>query len=148
MKIKDVIGPEQVEVGLRVSDKAQLLRELSRRAAAAVSIDQSVIHDALLARENLGSTGLGKGFALPHARLDILPRFFALFVRLARPIDFAAIDGQPVDLIILLLTPADAGNQHLATLAALSRPLRDAEFVQRLRRAADAEATYTLLANA
>ena len=148
MKIKDVIGPEQVEVGLRVSDKAQLLRELSRRAAAAVSIDQSVIHDALLARENLGSTGLGKGFALPHARLDTLPRFFALFVRLARPIDFAAIDGQPVDLIILLLTPANAGNQHLATLAALSRPLRDAEFVQRLRRAADTATIYTLLASA
>ena len=74
MKISEVIGPEQVVVGLRVSDKAQLLRELSRRAAAAVSIDQSVIHDALLARENLGSTGLGKGFALPHARLDTLPR--------------------------------------------------------------------------
>ena len=68
MKIRDVIGLEQVKVGLRVSDKAQLLRELSRRAAAAVSIDQSVIHDALLARENLGSTGLGKGFALPHAQ--------------------------------------------------------------------------------
>ena len=145
MKIEDVIGPEQVVVGLRVSDKAQLLRELSRRAAAAVSLDQSVIHDALLARENLGSTGLGKGFALPHARLDALPRFFALFVRLARPIDFAAIDDQPVDLVILLLTPADAGNQHLATLAALSRPLRDAEFVQRLRRAADAETVYKLL---
>ena len=148
MKIKDVIGPEQVEVGLLVSDKAQLLRELSRRAAAAVSIDQNVIHDALTARENLGSTGLGKGFALPHARFDRLPRVFALFVRLARPIDFAAIDGEPVDLIILLLTPANAGNQHLTTLAALSRPLRDAEFVQRLRRAPDAGSTYKLLASA
>jgi PTS system nitrogen regulatory IIA component len=148
MKIKDVIGSEQVEVGLRVSDKSQLLRELSRRAAAAASIDQNVIHDALMAREKLGSTGLGKGFALPQARFDTLPRFFALFVRLARPIDFAAIDGQPVDLVILLLTPANAGNQHLATLAALSRPLRDADFVQRLRRAPDAETTCRLLANA
>ena len=147
MEIKDVIGPEQVEVGLRVSDKAQLLRELSRRAAATVSIDQSVIHDALLAREILGSTGLGRGFALPHARLDALPRAFALFVRLARPIEFDAIDGQPVDLIILLLTPANAGSQHLATLAALSRPLRGADFVQRLRRARDSEAVYKLLAN-
>ena len=139
MEIKDVIGPEQVEVGLRVSDKAQLLRELSRRAAATVSIDQSVIYDALLAREILGSTGLGRGFALPHARLDALPRAFALFVRLARPIEFDAIDGQPVDLIILLLTPANAGSQHLATLAALSRPLRGADFVQRLRRARDSK---------
>jgi PTS system nitrogen regulatory IIA component len=148
MKITDVIGPEQVEVGLRVSDKAQLLRELSRRAATAVSIDQGVIHDALLARENLGSTGLGKGFALPHARLDTLPRIFALFVRLARPIEFAAIDGQPVDLIILLLTPASAGNQHLATLAALSRPLRDTDFMQRLRRAPDVASIFKLLATA
>src|SRR5678816_3640358 len=106
MKIRDFIGPDQVEIGLRVSDKAQLLRELSRRAAAAVSIDQDVIYDALMARENLGSTGLGKGFALPHAKLDTLPRVFAMFVRLARPIDFAAIDGEAVDLITLLLTPA------------------------------------------
>jgi nitrogen PTS system EIIA component len=146
MQIRDVIGPEQVEIGLRVSDKAQLLRELSRRAAAAVSIDQNVIHDALVARENLGSTGLGKGFALPHARLEALPRAFALFVRLARPIDFAAIDGEPVDLIILLLTPANSGNQHLATLAALSRPLRNAAFMQRLRQAPDATALHKLLA--
>ena len=74
--------------------------------------------------------------------------FFGLFVRLARPIDFASIDGLPVDLVILLLTPANAGNQHLATLAALSRPLRDATFVQRLRQAPDADALYRLLANA
>jgi len=113
-----------------------------------VSLNQNVIFDALLARENLGSTGLGKGFALPHARLDALPRFFAIFVRLARPIDFAAIDGQPVDLVILLLTPANAGNQHLTTLAALSRPLRDAGFVQRLRQAPDAETMHRLLATA
>jgi len=79
MKIKDVIGPEQVEVSLRVSDKSQLLRELSRRAAAAASIDMNIIHDALMAREKLGSTGLGKGFALLHARFDALPCFFALF---------------------------------------------------------------------
>jgi nitrogen PTS system EIIA component len=148
MQVKDVIGPAQVDVGLRVSDKVQLLRELSRRAATAVSIDQNVIFDALLARENLGSTGLGKGFALPHARFDALPRAFALFVRLARPIDFAAVDGEPVDLVILLLTPANAGNQHLTTLATLARPLRDAEFLRRLRRAPDTETTYRLLADA
>ena len=148
MKIKNVIGPEQVEVGLRVSDKAQLLRELSRRAAAAVSIDQGVIHDALLARENLGSTGLGKGFA---CQMPALTHYHAssrcLCVsrgQLTSPQSTVSrsIPDHP------LLTPADAGNQHLATLAALSRPLRDADFVHRLRRAADAEATYTLLANA
>jgi PTS system nitrogen regulatory IIA component len=146
MGIADIIGPNYVIVGLRVADKAQLLRELARRAASALSLDQRIILDALQAREALGSTGLGKGFALPHARLDTLPQFFALFVRLARPIDFAAIDDRPVDLVIMLLTPADAGSQHLATLAALSRPLRDAAFVQRLRQASDAEAVHALLA--
>jgi nitrogen PTS system EIIA component len=147
MSIDDIIGPNHVVVGLRVADKAQLLRELARRAASALSLDPRVILDALQAREALGSTGLGKGFALPHARLDALSQFFALFVRLGRPIDFAAIDDRPVDLVILLLTPAD-GSQHLATLAALSRPLRDAAFVQRLRQASDAEAVHALLAGA
>jgi PTS system nitrogen regulatory IIA component len=148
MTIGEVIGSNHVIVGLRVADKAQLLRDLARRAATALSFDQQVIVEALQARENLGSTGLGKGFALPHARLNTLTRFFGLFVRLAKPIDFASIDGLPVDLVIMLLTPGDAGNQHLAALAALSRPLRDATFVQRLRQAPDAEALYQLLANA
>jgi nitrogen PTS system EIIA component len=148
MHIGDIIGASNVVVGLRVADKAQLLRELARRAAAAVSLDQRLILDSLQAREDLGSTGLGNGFALPHARLDALSQFFALFVRLARPIDFEAIDGRPIDLAILLLTPANAGGQHLATLAALSRPLRDASFVQRLRQASDAAAVHMLLADA
>ena len=148
MKIGDVIRPEHVIVGLRANDKAQLLQELARRAATTLALDQRLILDALQARENLGSTGLGKGFALPHARLAVLTSPFALFVRLARPIDFAAIDERPVDLVILLLPPESAGNQHLATLAALSRPLRDGEFVQRVRQAPDAAALHKLLADA
>ena len=147
MPISDIIGPDNVIVGLRAADKTQLLRELARRAAAALALDQRVILDALLAREALGSTGLGKGFALPHARLDALSRYFAMFVRLARPIDFAAIDDRPVDLLILLLTPLN-DSQHLATLAALSRPLRDDAFVQRLRLAPDAAAVHVLLGSA
>jgi nitrogen PTS system EIIA component len=148
MKPGDVIGPNQVIVGLRVADKAQLLQDLARRAAAAISLDQRSILDALQARENLGSTGLGKGFALPHARLATLQAPFALFIRLARPIDFDSIDDRPVDLVILLLTPANGGNEHLATLAALSRPLRDEAFVRRLRQAPDAAALHSLLASA
>ena len=146
MKIADLIGEDNVVVDLRCGDKDRLLVELSRRAAAALALDQDVILKALRAREALGSTGLGKGFALPHARLEQLPRFFALFARLARPIDFASIDDQPVDLVILLLIPAKAGNEHLAALAALSRPLRDATFVKQLREAANAKALHGLLA--
>ena len=148
MAIGELIGPDRVVVGLRVSDKSQLLQELAGRAATALGLDRRAVFDALQARENLGSTGLGKGFALPHARLDAVGEPFALFVRLARPIDFAAIDESPVDLVILLLTPANGGNQHLATLAALSRPLRNAGFVQKLRQAPDAAAVHQLLVSA
>jgi PTS system nitrogen regulatory IIA component len=146
MPIGQIIGPDRVEVGLRVADKPQLLQELATRAATALKLDRRMVYEALQARENLGSTGLGKGFALPHARLAAVREPFALFVRLARPIDFAAIDERPVDLVILLLTPANGGNQHLATLAALSRPLRDPAFVQRLRQAQDAAALHRVLA--
>jgi PTS system nitrogen regulatory IIA component len=145
MPIGEIIAADRIEVGLRVADKMQLLQELAARAAAALGLDRRAIFEALLARENLGSTGLGKGFALPHARLDTLREPFAMLVRLARPIDFAAIDERPVDLAILLLSPANGGNQHLATLAALSRPLRDAGFVQKLRSAPDATAVHRLL---
>ncbi|HEY2621035.1 MAG TPA: PTS sugar transporter subunit IIA [Acetobacteraceae bacterium] len=146
MPVGEIIGPDRVVVGLRVTDKTQLLQDLAGRAAIGLGLDRRMIFDALLARENLGSTGLGKGFALPHARLEGLSETFALFVRLARPIDFAAIDDRPVDLVILLLSPANGGNNHLATLAALSRPLRDAAFVQRLRQAPDAAALHGMLA--
>jgi nitrogen PTS system EIIA component len=148
MPIGDLIGPSQVVLGLRVADKAQLLAELARRAATAVSLDQGAILRALQAREQLGSTGLGKGFALPHARLEGLSKFYVLCVRLQRPIEYEAIDGKPVDLVILLLTPEAASAQHLATLATLSRPLRDEAFVQRLRRASDAVTVHKLLAGA
>lgn len=148
MTIGELIGPDQVIVGLRVADKTQLLQDLAGRAAAALGLDRRTVFDALMARENLGSTGLGKGFALPHARLDTLGRAYALFVRLARPIDFASVDDKPVDLVILLLTPADASSQHLALLAAVSRPLRNDDFMRRLRHAADAAALHTLLAGA
>ena len=146
MQITELIGPDQVIVGLRVAGKPQLLHELARRAAIARSMDQSVVFDALMARERLGSTGFGKGFALPHARIPALPEVFGLFVRLARPIDFAAVDERPVDLVILLLTQASESAQHLPALAAISRPLRDEAFVRRLRQAPDARAVYEVLA--
>ena len=146
MSIGDLIGPAQVLVGLRVADKAQLLGELARRAAAALSLDQAVLLRALQAREQLGSTGLGRGFALPHARLAWLPRIYASLARLGRPIDFEAVDDKPVDLVVLLLTPESAASQHLATLAALSRPFRDEAFVQQVRKAPDAAALHKVLA--
>jgi nitrogen PTS system EIIA component len=148
MSISDLIGPDQVLVGLRVADKGQLLAELARRAAVAESLDQQVLLRALLAREQLGSTGLGRGFALPHARLPGLKRIYAFLARLGRPIDYESVDGKPVDLAVLLLTPESAASQHLATLAALSRPFRDDAFAQRVRKATDAAALHRVLAGA
>jgi PTS system nitrogen regulatory IIA component len=148
MALGELIGPDQVVVDLRVADKTQLLSELARRAAAVLALEQPVLLRALQAREQLGSTGLGRGFALPHARLPRMPRVYALLARLARPIDYDSVDDKPVDLVVLLLTPESAANQHLATLAALSRPFRDAAFAQQIRKAPDAAAMHRLLAGA
>ncbi len=148
MRIADLIAPAQVVAGLRVPDKPQLLAELARRSAAATGIDVSSILTALQTREQLGSTGLGQGFALPHARIEGLTAFFGLFARLARPIDFQAIDGQPVDLVFLLLIPPNADTEHVAALAAIARPIRDRQFVRELRQAKDAAALRERLASA
>ena len=146
MKVTDLIGLDQIVVGLRVSDKPQLLQELARRAAPVVKVEPDELLKALQAREQLGSTGIGKGFAVPHARPHTLREPFALFVRLARPIDFAAVDEKPVDIVVLLLSPEADASRHLATLAAVCRPARDPVFLQRLRKAADAGEVHRLLA--
>lgn len=145
MNIADFLSASDVAVGVRASDKRQLIADLARRAAGGTGVDAATIANALQAREALGSTGLGKGFALPHARVPGLTRFFGAFVRLARPIDFQSIDAAPVDLVFLLLIPPDAGSEHVAALAAISRRLRDAEVLALARKAADATALYQLL---
>jgi PTS system nitrogen regulatory IIA component len=145
MDIADFITPDRVMTELRARDKAQLLRDVATRLArSADGISADAIFAALRSREELGSTGLGRGFALPHARLDGLPGFVGMFARLARPIDYDAIDGEPVDLVFPLLMPADASHSHVAALAAISRRFRDAEVVARLRRG-DAEAAFAAL---
>lgn len=137
MNIGDLIAPDRIVLDLRVRDKAQLLRELAMRAEAlGTGGTTGTILAALQSREALGSTGLGKGFALPHARIEGLNAFVGLFARLARPIDFDAIDGAPVDLVFLLLMPPEAAdNANVAALAAVSRRFRDRETVARLRKA-------------
>lgn len=145
MEIADLINPDRVIPGLRVSDKAQLLNELSRRAALMLGSDVQTIAGALTKREELGSTGIGHGIAIPHARVDGLRQIFGLFARLERAIDFAAVDAQPVDLAFLLLIPTNAGNEHLAALACVSRCLRDRDIAQRLRAATDAHTLFARL---
>jgi PTS system nitrogen regulatory IIA component len=143
--ITELITPDRVITALRVNDKPQLLRELCQRAAKLLAIDTPAILDALQAREALGSTGVGQGIAMPHTRIAGLDHFFGLFARLERPIDFTAIDERPVDLVFLLLMPDQAGNDHLAALACVSRRLRDREAAAQLRAAkTDAEIYDTL----
>jgi PTS system nitrogen regulatory IIA component len=145
MNLSDLIGPDRVIVRLRSGDKAHLLAELARQAATRLSIESREILAAVAARERLGSTGLGSGFALPHARVEGVKRLFGLFAGLARPIDFEAIDGQPVDLVFLLLIPPGSGNDHLAALAAVARRMRDKSTVQNIRAATTAAALYRQL---
>lgn len=148
MNLADIISPQHVVCSARPNNKEQLLRDLASHAAASLNLDSKMIFDALHAREQLGSTGLGKGFALPHASIEALDRFFGMFVRLKRPIDFEAIDNLPVDLVFLLLIPAAAGDDRLALLAAISRKLRDQEFAVRLRKASNSTEICNLLCDA
>ena len=143
MDLADLIEPDQVVYAARASNKQQLLQDLASRAATLLNLDAQTIFTALQAREELGSTDLGNGFA--HARIEGLDRLFGVFTRLNRPIYFDSIDGNPVDLVFLLLIPPAAGSKHLAALASISRYLRDKEFAARLRKAPSAAALYSLL---
>lgn len=145
MDFRDLIRPEHVIIVSRAQDKEKLLGDLAQRAAAALNKDVDSILSPLLARENLGSTGLGQGFALPHARIPDLDQFFCLFAKLAKPVPFAAIDDNPVDLIFLLLIPLNCGSDHLKALAAISRHLRDKVLMDRLRKAKTPEALFGIL---
>ena len=145
MELSDFLQPPHVLLGLKTRDKAQLLSEISRRAGEALTTDPQVIEAALAARERLGSTGLGSGFALPHARIPGIERFFGWFARLARPIDFQAIDDKPVDLVFLLLIPDAGGISHVGALAAISRRLRDVGVVEHRRKVHDPADAYALL---
>ena len=145
MDLASLVDPSRVVFGARANNKEQLLLDLASRAAASLNLDREAIFTALRAREELGSTGLGEGFALPHARIEGLDRFFGMLARLKRPVHFDAIDGKPVDLVFLLLIPPAAGSEYLAALASISRYLRDKEFAAKLRKAPSASALRSLL---
>lgn len=145
MDLTDLIEPDRVVFAARANNKQQLLQDLASHAATLLNLDEQKIFAALQAREELGSTGLGNGFALPHARIEGLDQLFGMFMRLHRPIHFDSIDGKPVDLVFLLLIPPTAGNEQLGALAAVSRHLRDQEFAASLRKAASATALHKIL---
>jgi len=146
MTITDLVAPEAVLPALKVNSKKQALQELAARAASLTGQNERAIFEVLLQREKLGTTAVGYGVAIPHGKLPKLEKLFGLFARLERPIDFEAMDGQPVDLIFLLLAPEGAGADHLKALARVARLLREPATVARLRESRDADALYAVLA--
>ncbi|MBV8779700.1 MAG: PTS IIA-like nitrogen regulatory protein PtsN [Alphaproteobacteria bacterium] len=144
-ELGDLVTPRGVVAQLRCGTKKQILQELARRAATVTGIADRRIYEALSERERLGTTGIGGGVAIPHCRLPELARMHGMFARLERPVPFEAIDEQPVDLVFLLLAPAEAGAEHLKALARVSRLLRDRPMCEKLRGANSADALYALL---
>lgn len=145
MEIADILTPAGVVANLRAANKRQALQELAKRAAQLTGKHERAIFEVLLERERLGTTGIGHGTAIPHGRMPDLTKLHAIFARLEKPIDFEAIDGEPVDLIFLLLTPATSGADHLKALARISRLLRDKTVCEKLRGTDSADALYALL---
>jgi PTS system nitrogen regulatory IIA component len=145
MDMHDLVTPERVIPGLRAASKKQALQELARIAAETVGLHEKAVFEVLLERERLGSTGVGNGVAIPHGKLPGLKRLYGFFARLSSPIDFEAVDDQPVDLIFLLLAPETAGADHLKALARISRLLRDKDTCEKLRGSDSGDALYALL---
>jgi len=145
MHLGDLISPEAVLPSLKTKSKKQLLQELSARAARIAGLPERDIFDVLWQREQLGSTGLGQGVAIPHGKLGGLKQIVGLFALLAEPIEFDAVDGEPVDIVFLLLAPEGAGADHLKALARISRLLRERGAVDKLRASKDAAALYAVL---
>ena len=146
MKIADFLAPADVKADVASTDKKKLLAELAREAAAKIGIGADRIAAELLKREALGSTGVGGGVAIPHARFQQVLTPFGLLVRLKKPIDYDAVDGKPVDIVSLLLLPeGSGGEQQLGALASIARKLRTPAVTAALRRARDSMDMYRIL---
>lgn len=145
MKVSDLLTAADVAIDVRIANKQQLLRDLAGKAASALSLQADYVSSALLKREDLGSTGMGRGVAIPHARLPLVKKPYGIMTRLKQPIDFEAIDGQPVDLVFLLLLPAPPETNQLVALAAVARALKTPETLDRLRRAKNISEIYAAI---
>jgi PTS system nitrogen regulatory IIA component len=146
MKILDFLSPIDVMTNVAASDKQQLLQELARKAGLIVDVLPNRIFAELQKREELGSTGMGGGVAIPHARFQQINKPLGMLVRLRKPIDFDAVDGKPVDIVFLLLLPEAADGEQLGALALIARKLRNPAITAALRRARDSAEMYRALA--
>ena len=145
MNISDLLAPDAILTALKVQSKKQLLQELAAKAHQITRLPERRILETLVERERLGTTGVGAGIAIPHGRLAEASSIAGVFARLEAPIDYEAVDNQPVDLVFMLLAPEGAGADHLKALARVSRLLRNAATCEKLRAASSAEALYAIL---
>lgn len=145
MDLSDLIQQDAIIPTLKANSKKQVIQELAERAGTLVDLPARDIFDHLLQRERLGSTGIGQGVAIPHAKLPKIDGLFGMFARLDKPIDFEAIDDEPVDLVFLLLASESAGADHLKALARIARRMREPGMSQKLRASRDAASIYAVL---
>lgn len=147
MNLTELISKRMVFADLRVNTKKTLFHEIAQRISGQLGVDARELFSALLERERLGSTGMGRGVAIPHCRLPNVKAIHVALARLEAPIDFDAVDGEPVDLFFFLVAPESAGSDHLRALARVSRALRDPAFQHRLRGAASQDALAAALSD-
>jgi nitrogen PTS system EIIA component len=143
--LSDIIDARSILPAVKAQSKKQLLQELSQPLAKLVAVDHRIIFETLLTREKLGSTGIGQGIAIPHGKLPNINRVYGLFARLITAIPYDSLDGQPVDLVFVLLAPDHAGADHLKALARISRLLRENDTITKLRGTDTAEGLYSIL---
>ena len=147
MALAGLLHQNAIIPAMRANSKKQLLQELAAKASKLTGLPEREIFDVILQRERLDSTGVGNGIAIPHGKLSSLPSIVGIFARLDTPVDFEALDDQPVDLVFLLLAPEGAGADHLKALSRIARVLRDHDMVSRIRASDSASAIYTLLSD-
>ena len=145
MDIKDLVTVDSILTGVRARDKKQMLQELATQAARSLGLSGADLYEAILQRERLGSTGVGRGVAIPHCRSNKVRELRCFYTRLDTPIAFDAPDGEPVDVVFLLVAPEEAGADHLKALACISRTMRDLSFVKRLRAVKGQQAIYSVM---
>ncbi|WP_395624031.1 PTS sugar transporter subunit IIA [Sphingomonas daechungensis] len=148
MQLADFLDFDAIKPALPGGNKRALLQQLAQIAAGRLLADAGEIMSSVSERERLGSTGFGQGVAIPHGKIEGLNRIYCLFVRLAEPVDYKSIDGQKVDLVFLLLSPPDAGAEHLKALAAISRVTRHAPTLEKMRGARSRDALAAVLLGA
>jgi PTS system nitrogen regulatory IIA component len=147
MSLTNLIPHGGVAADVAATSRKQALHALSELAQRTLTVPARTVLDAVTERERLGSTGVGDGVAIPHARTDLVDRVCGVFARLKHPVDFDSVDGRPADLLFMLLAPEEAGAEHLKALAQVSRLFRRQEIRRALRAAPDADAISAILAS-